>query len=98
MLFAAKVGGTINTNIYQNYRITQYCIIVVSNKMSCFDQACFDVRQSPKVWKRLAAQQQLEGNPDVEWLSTHPSHATRANNLESLLPEVRCFKCYKLGT
>jgi len=51
-------------------------------------QACFDVRESPKVWKRLAQQEQLAGDENVEWLSTHPSHTSRALKLDSLLPEV----------
>lgn len=52
-------------------------------------EACFDVRESPKLWKRLAVQQeQMEGTPDVEWFSTHPSHSNRASNLDSLLPEA----------
>ncbi|KAK3754642.1 hypothetical protein QZH41_014927 [Actinostola sp. cb2023] len=51
-------------------------------------KACFDVRESPKVWKRLAVKEQNEGVPNAEWLSTHPSHANRASNLDSLLPEA----------
>lgn len=51
-------------------------------------QACFDVRESPKVWKRLAMQEEIEREPDAEWLSTHPSHTSRASKLDSLLPEA----------
>ncbi|KXJ14754.1 Metalloendopeptidase OMA1, mitochondrial [Exaiptasia diaphana] len=51
-------------------------------------KACFDVRESPKLWERLAVKENMEGTPDAEWLSTHPSHTSRASNLDSLLPEV----------
>ena len=52
-------------------------------------QACFDVREGPKVWQKFAAFEKLQDIPSMEWLSTHPSHENRERNLETIVPEVR---------
>ncbi|XP_032232169.2 metalloendopeptidase OMA1, mitochondrial isoform X1 [Nematostella vectensis] len=53
-------------------------------------KACFDVRESPKVWSRIGAMEEHTKQQSAlpEWLSTHPSHANRANKLQALLPEA----------
>lgn len=53
-------------------------------------QACFDVRESPRFWRRLAITQKEMDKPElIKWLSTHPTHSDRADNLEALLPQVK---------
>lgn len=52
-------------------------------------QACFDVRESPRFWRQLANTQNEMDEPELlKWLSTHPKHRDRADNLEALLPQV----------
>lgn len=51
-------------------------------------QACFDVREGPRVWQRFGALEKEQEESSVEWLSTHPSHENRERNLEDIVPEV----------
>ncbi len=53
--------------------------------------AGYDPRAAPAFWKRMAAQSQ--GNKPPEFLSTHPADDTRAEDLESFMPEA--LKYYK---
>ena len=47
--------------------------------------AGYDPREAVKFWQRMAAG---GGEAPPEWLSTHPSDATRIQKIEALLPEV----------
>lgn len=52
-------------------------------------KACFNVRESPRFWRRLAITQKEMDKPElIKWLSTHPTHSDRADNLEALLPQA----------
>jgi predicted Zn-dependent protease len=49
-------------------------------------KAGYDPRVAPGFWKRMAAQS--PGSAGFEWLSTHPHHDTRVEQLEGWLPEA----------
>ena len=49
-------------------------------------KAGYDPSEAPRFWQRFATAQ--EGNSPLEFLSTHPSDARRASDLEALLPEA----------
>ena len=49
-------------------------------------KAGYDPSEAPRFWQRFAAAQQ--GQKPMEFLSTHPSDARRASDLEALLPEA----------
>lgn len=53
--------------------------------------AGYDPHQAVAFWQRMAAQSKNGGTP--EFLSTHPSDATRIANIQSLIPEA--MKYYK---
>ncbi len=55
--------------------------------------AGYDPREAPKFWQRMAA---AGGGKVPEFLSTHPSDATRIKNLNNYMPEA--LKYYKSGT
>ncbi|MBN1418405.1 MAG: M48 family metallopeptidase, partial [Planctomycetes bacterium] len=48
-------------------------------------RAGYDPRAAVRFWKRM---EELGGSQPPEFLSTHPSHAHRVENIESLLPSV----------
>lgn len=48
--------------------------------------ACYDPRESIPLWERMEAQSQ--GQKPPEFMSTHPSGATRIQNLQSLMPKA----------
>ena len=48
-------------------------------------RAGFDPRQSVAVWQNMA---QIGGNQPPEFLSTHPSHQTRIENLNNAMPQA----------
>lgn len=48
-------------------------------------QAGYDPRAGVEVWKRMA---KMGGGGTPEFLSTHPSHDTRIQDLEALMPEA----------
>lgn len=48
-------------------------------------RAGYDPRLAVDFWARMDA---LGGGSTPEWLSTHPSHATRIEELEALMPEA----------
>ncbi|XP_054576707.1 metalloendopeptidase OMA1, mitochondrial isoform X3 [Eptesicus fuscus] len=52
-------------------------------------KACVDVRSSSVFWQQLELADTLSGHPNVpEWLSTHPSHGNRVEQLDRLIPEA----------
>ncbi|XP_062412340.1 metalloendopeptidase OMA1, mitochondrial isoform X2 [Sardina pilchardus] len=52
-------------------------------------KACADVRAGPVFWQQMEISDQLRGEPTVpEWLSTHPSHRNRVNQLDRLIPQA----------
>ncbi len=48
--------------------------------------AGYDPQEAPRFWQRMAAQS--GGAQPPEFLSTHPSHTTRINNLNKWMPEA----------
>ncbi|MEZ5195542.1 MAG: M48 family metallopeptidase [Bacteroidales bacterium] len=51
--------------------------------------AGYDPHEAPKFWQRMDA---MAGSPPVpQWMSTHPSHETRINNLNEFMPEAMKF-------
>lgn len=48
--------------------------------------ACYDPRESIPLWERMEAQSQ--GQKPPEFMSTHPSGATRIQHLQSLMPKA----------
>ncbi|XP_037683028.1 metalloendopeptidase OMA1, mitochondrial isoform X2 [Choloepus didactylus] len=54
-------------------------------------KACIDVRASSVFWQQMEFVDNLQGHPKLpEWLSTHPSHGHRAENLDRLIPQITC--------
>ncbi|XP_006879797.1 PREDICTED: metalloendopeptidase OMA1, mitochondrial [Elephantulus edwardii] len=52
-------------------------------------KACVDVRVSSVFWQQMEFAQKLQGHPRLpQWLSTHPSHENRAENLDRLIPQA----------
>ena len=49
-------------------------------------KAGFDPRQSIALWQRM--EQATQGQQPVEFMSTHPAHATRIQNLEQHMPQA----------
>jgi predicted Zn-dependent protease len=49
-------------------------------------RACFDPREAPKLWERMARASQ--GAAPAEFMSTHPAHETRIQNLNEWMPEA----------
>jgi len=47
-------------------------------------KAGFDPRQSVELWRNMAA---AGGGQPAEWLSTHPSHETRIDELQERIPQ-----------
>jgi metalloendopeptidase OMA1, mitochondrial len=62
-----------------------------ADKMGLFfaAAACFDPREAPKLWERMAAQ---GGARPPEFSSTHPSNATRIENLNAWMPEALAYQ------
>ncbi|KAF9438660.1 hypothetical protein BGZ76_006033 [Entomortierella beljakovae] len=48
-------------------------------------QACFDPRESSRVWTRMASQ---ERGPSLAFLNTHPASKDRIHNMEKWMPEA----------
>jgi len=66
-------------------------------------KACFDVRHCLVLWDKMTLMSSgLQGMEDLnlEWLSTHPSHDKRQQQLEELLPAAMSVRdklgCYRL--
>ncbi len=58
-------------------------------------RACFDPTEAPKLWERMG-QVGGGGKGPSEFMSTHPSHATRIQQFEQWMPEalkIRDEKC-----
>ena len=53
-------------------------------------KACFDVREAPAFWGKMAllAEDPLEDDQDLEFVSTHPCHSTRQATLTGLLADA----------
>lgn len=52
-------------------------------------KACTDVRAAPVFWKEMEIRDKLSGSPSApQWLSTHPSHRNRVNQLDRLMPQA----------
>jgi predicted Zn-dependent protease len=49
-------------------------------------RACFDPREAPRLWERMA--QASGGAAPAEFMSTHPGHETRIQNLNQWMPEA----------
>jgi len=52
-------------------------------------RACFDPREAPLIWERMAEHSQ--GQPS-EFMSTHPSHETRIRQLNEWMPEALAIR------
>ncbi|XP_058887468.1 metalloendopeptidase OMA1, mitochondrial-like [Acipenser ruthenus] len=51
--------------------------------------ACVDVRAGPVFWQQMMVTETLTGEPSVpEWLSIHPSHENRAEQLDRLITQA----------
>jgi len=51
--------------------------------------ACYDPREAPKLWERMAANSgQSGGQRPAEFASTHPSNETRIQRLNALMPKA----------
>jgi metalloendopeptidase OMA1, mitochondrial len=51
--------------------------------------ACYDPREAPKLWERMAANSSSQGGQrPPEFASTHPSNESRINNLNALMPKA----------
>jgi predicted Zn-dependent protease len=48
--------------------------------------AGYDPHEAPKFWERMSSES--GGGAPPEWLSTHPSHSTRINDLNAAIPEA----------
>jgi predicted Zn-dependent protease len=48
--------------------------------------AGYDPHEAPKFWERMSSDS--GGGAPPEWLSTHPSHSTRINDLNAAIPEA----------
>lgn len=48
--------------------------------------AGYDPNEAPRFWERMSTMS--GGNQPPEWLSTHPSHETRINDLKAAIPEA----------
>ncbi|XP_077005624.1 metalloendopeptidase OMA1, mitochondrial isoform X3 [Tamandua tetradactyla] len=52
-------------------------------------KACVDVRASSVFWQQMEFVDRLHRHPKLpEWLSTHPSHVHRTENLDRLIPQA----------
>jgi predicted Zn-dependent protease len=49
-------------------------------------KAGFDPRQSVALWQKM--EQATQGQQPIEFMSTHPAHATRIQNLEQHMPQA----------
>ena len=49
-------------------------------------RACYDPTEAPKLWERMSAS--ASGSPS-EFMSTHPSHATRIHQFQQWMPEAQ---------
>jgi predicted Zn-dependent protease len=55
--------------------------------------AGYDPQEAPKIWERMKA---LGGGKVPEFMSTHPSHDTRINDLNALMPKaLELYNQYK---
>ena len=52
-------------------------------------RACYDPREAPKIWERMA--ENSTGQPQ-EFMSSHPSHETRIQQLNEWMPEALAIR------
>ena len=57
-------------------------------------KACFDPEEAPRLWQRMA---QASGSKPAEFMSTHPSDATRIRQLEAWMPDALAAKQQSCG-
>ncbi|MBM3768574.1 MAG: M48 family metallopeptidase, partial [Acidobacteria bacterium] len=58
-------------------------------------RACFDPTEAPKLWERMG--QASGGRGTAEFMSTHPSHATRIKQFQEWMPEALQIRKEKCG-
>ena len=59
-------------------------------------RACFDPEEAPKLWQRM--NQSSNGRGPAQFMSTHPSHATRIEQFEKWMPEALKIRREKCGS
>ena len=59
-------------------------------------RACFDPREAPAFWTRMSSS--ARGTTPPEFLSTHPSHENRIEQLRALIPEALAEREKACGT
>jgi predicted Zn-dependent protease len=52
--------------------------------------AGYDPNEAPKFWERMESLSGGQAPP--EFLSTHPSHATRIKDIQKWIPEAESYK------
>lgn len=57
-------------------------------------RACFDPREAPRLWERMG---RASGGASAEFMSTHPSHATRIRQFEEWMPEALEIRAQSCG-
>ena len=60
-------------------------------------RACYDVRYVPRFWHRMHLQDIAGGeatHPVFNWFSTHPTNASRVQQIDLLLPEALELRTY----
>lgn len=58
-------------------------------------RACFDPTEAPKLWERMG--QASGGRGPAQFMSTHPSHATRIRQFQQWMPEALQIRKEKCG-
>jgi predicted Zn-dependent protease len=58
-------------------------------------RACFDPTEAPKLWERMG--QASGGRGPAQFMSTHPSHATRIRQFQEWMPEALQIRKEKCG-
>lgn len=64
-------------------------------------KACIDIREAPAFWGKMKLLEAgTEADEIPEFISTHPAHESRQDNLKSLLPSMMKYRmdcgCSKL--
>lgn len=52
-------------------------------------KSCYDPEEAIELWKRMAENNNTNGDDLISFLSTHPSHSKRIENLRSWLPGAK---------
>lgn len=74
---------------------TLYIINIILTRISYLHeyvfltQACIDVREAVVFWATLRTLTEMEVlPPEIPWISSHPSHGNRENNLNEMMTKV----------